>query len=59
MNSITKKILKLRDSFEEMGNELRKEQKELLFHKKSKEEEAEYFNFLKFLFQSPDEGMEF
>jgi hypothetical protein len=44
----------IKDSLLELGNELRKEQKEFFFHKKSEEEEAEYFNFFKFIFQSPD-----
>jgi hypothetical protein len=59
MNSINKTILQLRETFQEMGSELRKEQKEFFFHKKSKEEEAEYFDFFKFLFQSPDKRVEF
>jgi hypothetical protein len=59
MNSINKKILMFKGTFQEMGDELRKEQKEFFFHKKSKEEENEYFDFFKFLFQSPDKRMEF
>ena len=54
MNSINKKTIPLKDFFFDLGNDLRKEQKALFFHKKSPEEEAEYFDFFKFLFQSPD-----
>lgn len=54
MNSINRKIFQLKDSLTEIGSELRKEQKEFFFHKKSQEEETEYFDFFKFLFQSPD-----
>jgi hypothetical protein len=59
MNSINRKISKLKDSLHEMGSEFRKEQKEFFFHKKSEEEEKEYFDFFKFLFQSPDKGVGF
>jgi hypothetical protein len=59
MNRIDKTILQLKDSFREIGNDLRKEQKEFFFHKKEAAEEEEYFNFFKFLFQSPDKRMGF
>lgn len=40
--------------FENIKKVLEKEQKDMVFSKKSKEEEEEYFNLMKFLFTSPD-----
>jgi hypothetical protein len=54
MNSISKKTTQVKDFFFDLGNDLHREQKEFFFHKKSQEEETEYFDFFKFLFQSPD-----
>jgi len=53
------KALQLKNLFTELGNDLRREQKEFFFRKKAEEEEEEYFNFFKFLFQSPDKRMGF
>jgi hypothetical protein len=40
--------------FEEIKHSLQKEQKELVLGKKAGAETDEYFNFMKFLFSSPD-----
>jgi len=40
--------------FHRLNDYLRKEQREFLFDKKSRQEEKEYFNFFKFIFNSPD-----
>lgn len=40
--------------FHKVNDYLQREQREFLFHKKSRQEEQEYFNFFKFLFNSPD-----
>lgn len=40
--------------FEKMKQSFEKEQKEILFHKKSEKQEKEYFNVMKFFFTSPD-----
>jgi hypothetical protein len=53
------KALQVRNLFKEVGNDLRREQKAFFFRKKAEEEEREYFNFFKFLFQSPDKRIEF
>lgn len=37
-----------------INESLRKEQREFLFNKKNRQEQKEYFNFFKFLFESPD-----
>jgi len=59
MNSINKTFFQIKNSFLELGSQLRQEQKEFFFHRKSQEEEAEYFDFFKFLFQSPDKNVGF
>jgi hypothetical protein len=59
MNSISKKNSQLKDFFFDLSQDIRREQKEFFFHKKSEKEEAEYFDFLKFLFQSPDKKVNF
>jgi hypothetical protein len=59
MKTLGRKTLRLKNFFNEMKDDLRKEQKEFFFHKKSREEENEYFDFFKFLFQSPDKRMGF
>jgi hypothetical protein len=59
MKELDGKILQFKNFFKEMSDDLRKEQRELFFHKKSREEENEYFGFFKFLFQSPDKRMGF
>ena len=59
MKALAGKTSQIENFFKEMGDGLRKEQKEFFFHKKSQEEEAEYFNFFKFLFQSPDKRVGF
>jgi hypothetical protein len=59
MKNKIKNNFRLKDFFFDLGNDLRKEQKEFFFHKKSQEEEAEYFDFFKFIFQSPDKRVGF
>jgi hypothetical protein len=54
MKTLGRKTLRLKNFFNEMKDDLRKEQKEFFFHKKSQEEETDYFDFFKFIFQSPD-----
>ena len=53
------KALQVTNFFKELKEDLRKEQKEFFFRKKAEEEEKEYFDFFKFLFQSPDKRVEF
>lgn len=50
----TVSYLNLLSLYDKLKEYLAEEQKELLFHKKSQQEEAEYFNFFKFIFESPD-----
>jgi hypothetical protein len=54
MKAINIKQFDNKGVFEKVNDYLRKEQKEFLFNKKSDQEEKEYFNFFKFLFNSPD-----
>jgi hypothetical protein len=51
-----KTILKTKGLFYKIVEYLQKEQREFLFNKKSNQEEKEYFNFFKFLFNSPDKA---
>jgi hypothetical protein len=45
--------------YDKLKKYFEQEQKELLFNKRSKKEEAEYFNFFKFIFESPDPKADF
>ena len=54
MKAINIKQFDNKGVFQKMNDYLRREQKEFLFNKKSMQEEREYFNFFKFLFNSPD-----
>jgi len=49
-----KKASKNKGILEKVNDYLRKEQREFLFDKKDGRDEEEYFNFFKFLFNSPD-----
>lgn len=59
MNALGRKTLQFKNLLQDMKDDLRKEQKAFFFHKKDEEEEAEYFNFFKFIFQSPDKNVGF
>jgi hypothetical protein len=54
MKAISIKQFDSKGVFSKINDYLRKEQREFLFNKKSSQEEKEYFNFFKFLFNSPD-----
>ena len=54
MKALDEKIFKTKGFLREMNEYLRKEQREFLFNKKSRQEEKEYFDFFKFLFNAPD-----
>ena len=45
--------LGIRNFFRGLEKSIHQEQKELFFHKKSYEDETDYFNFIKFLFNNP------
>ncbi len=47
-------IFSFKKVFAKLKELLEKEQKEILFQKKNRHDEQEYFNFMKFLFSSPD-----
>jgi hypothetical protein len=49
-----KNIANFKTLFENIKRTWEKEQKAILLHKKSRQEEMEYFSFMKFLFSSPD-----
>jgi len=54
MKTINNKLLRTKGLFNRMNDYLQKEQRDFLFNKKNRQEEKEYFNFFKFLFNSPD-----
>ncbi len=47
LNVFLKPFKKLRQAWE-------KEQKDMMFNRKTRQEQTEYFNFMKFFFNSPD-----
>lgn len=49
-----KSLINFNRLFENIKKGLEKDQKDLVFHRKSKQEEDEYFNFMKTIFTSPD-----
>ena len=53
LSSLGKNSYGIKNFFKSLEGSLRKEQKEIYFHRKSWEDEAEYFNFIKFLFSNP------
>jgi hypothetical protein len=53
LNDLGKNILGVNNFFKSIEESVHKEQKEIFFHKKSWEDETEYFNFIKFLFSNP------
>jgi len=53
LRSLGKNALGIKNLFKTLENSVRAEQKEIFFHKKNWEDEAEYFNFIKFLFSNP------
>jgi len=54
LSTLGKNAFGLRNFFKNIEEGVHEEQKELLFHRKSWEDEAEYFNFIKFLFSNPN-----
>jgi hypothetical protein len=55
MKAIGNKVFKTKGLLHSLNEYLEKEHKDFLFNRKSQQEEKEYFNFFKFLFNSPDE----
>lgn len=53
MKQVIEKFLELGAPLRSLKDNLRREQKEMFFNKRNWEEEAEYFNFIKFLFSNP------
>jgi hypothetical protein len=53
LSALGKNAFGLRNFFKNIEGSVHEEQKELLFHRKSLGDEAEYFNFIKFLFSNP------
>ncbi len=48
------RIANFKDLLNGAKKSIAKEQKDLIFERKSKREENEYFNFMKFILSSPD-----
>ncbi len=53
LNSLGKNTFGIKNFFKSLEDSVHEEQRNLIFHKKSWEDEAEYFNFIKFLFTNP------
>jgi hypothetical protein len=53
LNSLGKNAFGIRNFFKNLEDSIHEEQREIYFHKKSWEDETEYFNFIKFLFSNP------
>jgi hypothetical protein len=53
LNSLGKNALGIKNFFRNLEEAVHEEQKEIFFHRKSWEDESEYFNFVKFLFSNP------
>jgi hypothetical protein len=56
LSSLGKNAFGIKNFFRSLEDSVHEEQKEIFFHKKSWEDEAEYFNFIKFLFNSPSKA---
>lgn len=56
LNSLGKNTFGIKNFFRNLEDSIRQEQKEILFHKKSWEDESEYFSFIKFLFSDPQKA---
>jgi hypothetical protein len=52
-SSLGKNSFGIRNFIKGLEDSLHEEQKELFFHRKSREDENDYFNFIKFLFNNP------
>jgi hypothetical protein len=53
LNDLGKNALGIKNFFKNIEDSVRQEQKEIFFHRRSWKDEAEYFNFIKFLFSNP------
>ncbi|MGA2967802.1 MAG: hypothetical protein ABSD69_01335 [Candidatus Levyibacteriota bacterium] len=53
LNSLGKNAFGIKNFFRNLEESVHEEQKEILFHRKSWEDESEYFSFVKFLFSNP------
>jgi hypothetical protein len=53
LNSFGKNTFGIKNFFKGLEDNIHQEQREIFFHKKSREEESDYFNFIKFLFTNP------
>jgi hypothetical protein len=53
LNSLGKNSFGIKNFFRSLEDSVRKEQKNIFFHKESEKDESEYFNFIKFLFNDP------
>lgn len=56
MTKINEDLLEFKDFFVNLKKGLRKEQRGMFFEKENDEEKAEYFSFLKFLFNNPSKA---
>jgi hypothetical protein len=53
LNDLGKNALGVKNFFRGIEENIHREQREILFHRKSWEDEENYFNFIKFLFSNP------
>jgi hypothetical protein len=52
-NSLGSNAFGIKNFFKGLEDSIHQEQKEIFFHRKSQEDETDYFNFIKFLFNNP------
>jgi hypothetical protein len=53
LNSLGKNTFGIKNFLKGLEDSVHQEQKEIFFHRKSQEDETDYFNFIKFLFNNP------
>jgi hypothetical protein len=53
LNDLGKNTFGIKNFFRSLEDSIHREQKEMFFHQKGDENETEYFNFIKFLFNDP------
>jgi hypothetical protein len=56
LSSFGKNAFGVKNLFKGFEDDVRQEQKEMFFHKKSWKDESDYFNFIKFLFSNPQKA---
>jgi hypothetical protein len=53
LNSLGKNTFGVKNFFKSLEESVHREQKDIFFHRRNQEDETDYFNFIKFLFNDP------